>query len=47
MMERMSLHLLLLAVAFVLFILVAANVPSRVNLLGLGLAFVALALIFG
>ena len=47
MMERMSLHLILLVVACVLFILVAANAPSRINLLGLGLAFVTLAMIFG
>lgn len=40
-----SIPLILLIAALVCFILVAANFPSRINLLGLGLALWVLAVI--
>lgn len=35
----MSIHIILLVLALVCFIVAACNVPSRVNLVALGLAF--------
>jgi hypothetical protein len=45
--DHMSIALLLLIIALVLFVLAAANVPSPVNLTAAGLAFVTLYLILG
>lgn len=41
-----SLHRLLYIVAFILFLLAAIGVPSRVNLVALGLALLTATLIF-
>lgn len=43
----MSISLILLVVALVLFVVSAFNVPSRINLLATGLAFFVLAQIVG
>lgn len=41
----MSIHLVLLVLAFVLFLAAAANVPTRVNLMAAGLAVWVLSLL--
>jgi len=43
----MSLNLILLLLAFISFVLAAAGVASRVNLIGLGLALWLLTLLIG
>lgn len=43
----MSIHLALIVAALVCFILAAGNVPSRVNLVALGLALLTLLLLIG
>jgi hypothetical protein len=43
----MSISLIFLVVAFICFLCAACNVPSRVNLIALGLAFWVLSLLIG